>query len=101
MLIIGITQEPSTREYYLVFHHEIRPALDNIIDHYNDHFEYMQYSDFDEFKEIGSGGYRTVYTAKCRNPRHTQETVVLKRFKNFDQTQELFTSEVSFFLYTN
>jgi len=100
MLIIGITQEPSTREYYLVFHHEIRPALDNIIYHYSDCLEYMQYSDFDELKEIGSGGYRTVYTAKYRNPQwHTQETVVLKRFKNFDQTQELFTSEVSFFLY--
>ena len=100
MLIIGITQEPSTREYCLVFHHEIRPVLDNIIGRYNNRFRYMQYSDFDELKEIGSGGYRTVYTAKYEKYLE-EDTVVLKRFKNFDQTQELFISEVNFFLYTN
>ena len=50
---------------------------------------------------IGSGGYGTVvYTAKYK--KHSQvmnkeETVVLKRFKNFDQTPELFVSEVSIF----
>ena len=57
----------------------------------------MQYSDFDEVKEIGSGGYGTVYTAKYRNyseVRHMKETVVLKRFKSFDETPELFISEV-------
>jgi len=101
MSIIGITQEQSTQEYYLVFHHEIRPVLDNIIDYYNNDLDYMQYSDFHEFKEIGSGGYRTVYTAKYKKylEGHIPETVVIKRFKNFDQ--ELFISEVSFFLYTN
>ena len=60
----------------------------------------MQYSDFYELKEIGSGGYGTVYTAKYRNyseVRHInmKETVVLKRFKSFDETPELFISEVS------
>ena len=98
MLIIGITQEQSTQEYYLVAHHEIRLVLDNIIDYYNNYFRYMQYSDFDELKEIGSGGYRTVYTAKYRKylGRDIPETVVIKRFKNFDQIQELFISEVTF-----
>jgi len=56
----------------------------------------MQYDDFYKLKEIGSGGYRTVYTAKYK-----EDIVVLKRFKNFDQTKELFISEVSFLLYTN
>ena len=58
----------------------------------------MQYNDFYERKEIGSGGYGTVDTAKYRNyseVRHMPETVVLKRFKNFDETPELFISEVS------
>jgi len=57
----------------------------------------MQYNDFYEFKEIGSGGYGTVYTAKYRNYSEVldmQQTVVLKRFKNFNEMPELFISEV-------
>ena len=102
-MIIGITQEPSTLEYYLVFHQEIRSLLDNIIYQYEDYLWHMQYSDFDKLREIGSGGYRTVYTAKYKDylEEDLPETVVLKRFKNFDQTLELFISEVSFFLYIN
>ena len=58
----------------------------------------MQYSDFYELKEIGSGGYGTIYTAKLKEyseVRGMEETVVLKRFKSFDETPELFISEVS------
>ena len=104
-MIIGITQEPSTREYYLIFYHEIRPVLDKIIKYYDDIW-YIEYGDFDKLEEIGSGGYKTVYTAKYKNylVESIPETVVLERFKSFDQIQtlELFTSEVSiFFLYTN
>ena len=58
----------------------------------------MQYSDFDELKEIGSGGYGTVYTAKYRKYSEVyrmEETVVLKQFKSFDETPESFISEVS------
>ena len=58
----------------------------------------MQYSDFYELNEIGSGGYGTVYTAKYRNyfeVRQMQQIAVLKRFKSFDETPELFISEVS------
>ena len=56
----------------------------------------MQYSDIYEPKEIGSGGYGTVYTAKYKgeSERYIPQTIVLKRFKNFDQTPELFISEV-------
>jgi len=78
--------------YYLVFYHEIRPILDKVI-HFNGCVQYTQYADFYEIKEIGSGGYRTVYTAK-----HKQDsvTIVLTQFKNFDQIkmQELFINEV-------
>ena len=57
----------------------------------------MRYSDFYELNEIGSGGYRTVYTAKYKkySEYYISQTIVLKRFKNFDGTPELFISEVS------
>ena len=58
----------------------------------------MQYDDFYEIKEIGSGGYGTVYTAKYKNNRYlfgSPELVVLKKFKNIDNKIELFISEVS------
>ena len=99
MLIIGITQEPSTGKYYLVFHHEIRKVLDKIKERYR-YIQYMEYGDFDELKEIGSGGYRTVYTAKYKKylVERIPETVVLKCFKNSDQTSKLFISEVGIFV---
>ena len=59
---------------------------------------YMQYSDFEEIKEIGSGGYGSVYTAKYKEyseVEHMKKTVVLKRIKSFDETTELFISEVN------
>jgi len=59
----------------------------------------MQYSNFGEIKQIGVGGYGTVYTAKYKTCSEKDinipETVVLKRFKDFDQVPELFISEVS------
>ena len=58
----------------------------------------MQYADFYECKEIGTGGYGTVYTAKYRKyseMEDMQETIVLKRFKSFDEAPELFISEVN------
>ena len=65
----------------------------------NKRVKYIQYSDFYELEQIGSGGYGTVYTAKYKKyseAEYMQETVVLKRFniKNFD-VPELFISEVS------
>ena len=56
----------------------------------------MQYGDFDEIREIGSGGYGIVYTARYKKySERIPPTVVLKRFKSFDETPELFISEVS------
>ena len=95
--IIGITREPSTRQYYLVFYYDVYPILDTFIRN-NDNVKHMQYSDFDELNEIGVGGYGTVYTAKYKKyseVNNMQETVVLKRFKNFDEMPDVFISEVS------
>ena len=96
--IIGVAQELSTREYYLVFYYNVHSLLDRFIQH-NEDVKHMRYSDFYELKEIGSGGYGTVYTAKYRNYsevyRMEGETVVLKRIKSFDEMPELFISEVS------
>src|SRR6185503_6280241 len=95
--MVGITQEPSTREYYLVFYYDVQAILDRFIRN-NEDVNYMQYGDFDEIKEIGAGGYGTVYTAKYKKYSEVYnmpQTVVLKRFKSFDETPELFISEVS------
>ena len=62
---------------------------------------YMQYSDFEEIKEIGFGGYGSVYTAKYKKyseVEHMKETVVLKQIRSFDETPELFISEVRQYL---
>ena len=88
--IAGITQEPSSHEYYLVFYH-INVVLDKIIQ-INSREMYMSYTDFNEIKEIGSGCYATVYTAKYKN---AEELVVLRRFKNFEEMMDLFIFEVS------
>ena len=64
----------------------------------NKHVKYIQYSDFDELKEIGSGGYGSVYTARYKKYSEVknmdEETVVLKQIRSFDETSELFISEV-------
>ena len=99
--IVGITQELSTREYYLVFYHEMGPVLDKIIKCYGRIcMQYMEYGNFHELEEIGSSCYKTVYTAKYRNHslRNIPETVVLKCFKNFDQMPKLFISKVGIFV---
>ena len=91
--LLEITREPSTREYYLVFYYEIRQILDRFIQN-NEYVNHMQYSDFYEIRQIGVGGYGTVYTAEYKE-ENMQQTVVLKRLKSFDETPELFISEVS------
>ena len=58
----------------------------------------MQYDDFYEIEEIGSGGYGTVYTAKHKidtYPLKHHKRVALKKFKNIDKNAELFINEVS------
>ena len=94
--ILGITEEPSTREYYLVFYHDIHALIDRFIQKHR-HVDYMQYNDFYKLNEIGSGGYTTVYTAKYKYYLEDDmpQTVVLKLYKNFDETLGLFISEVS------
>ena len=80
----------------MVFYYDIHALLDRFIQH-NEDVKHMQYNDFYELKEIGAGGYGTVYTAKYKlysEVRYMEETVVLKRFKSFDGMSELFISEV-------
>ena len=78
-----------------MFYYDVHALLDRLIQ-INEDVEYIQYSDFYELKEIGSGGYGIVYTARYEGKlEHMEETVVLKRFNSFDETPELFISEVS------
>src|SRR5207244_9377131 len=95
--VIGITQKPSTRDYYLVLYKDIYGVLDSFMRISKD-VQFMPYTDFDEIEEIGSGRYGTVYSAKYKVYRYLmygQERVALKSFKNFDQAPELFISEVT------
>ena len=77
-----------------MFYHDIHAILDNFIE-LNEDVKYMQYGDFYKLNEIRSGGYKTVYTAEYRGEWYIPQTVVLKRFKSFDEMPELFISEVS------
>src|SRR5438128_5109017 len=86
--IIGFTQEPSTRDYYLVFYNDMNALLGRLVRIKNmrayGRVEFMQYDKFYEIEEIGSGGYGTVYTAKHKineYPICVQERVVLKKFR--------------------
>src|SRR6185312_15120839 len=98
--IIGITQEPSTREYYLVFYHETHIVLDRLL-HIRNDIEHMQFVDFDEIQEIGSSHHATVYVAKYKNHRSYTDIpeFALKCFKSFDQTLELLIAEVGSLCY--
>ena len=97
--VIGITYQPTIREYYLVFYHDIHAIVDKFIQN-NNYVKYVQYSDFGEIKQIGVGGYGTVYTAKYngKSEKHINmpNTVVLKHFKSSDK---LFVNEVCNLLY--
>ena len=79
-----------------MFYHDVHTILDRFVQT-DESVKCMQYADFDEIKEIGSGGYGTVYTAKYKKylEENIAETVVLKCFKHFDWMPELFISEVS------
>ena len=104
-----MTREPSIRGYCLVFCYDVHTMLDRFIRN-SELVEYMQYTDFDQIKEIGFGGYGTVYTAKYKkylelrgmdetgismDETGMDKTVVLKQFLSFDETPELFISEVN------
>jgi len=78
-----------------VLYRDIHALLDRFI-RTNKDVKYLQFTHFSEIKEIGSGGYGTVYIAKYTNSLSLEtHTRVLKRFKNFDEMSELFISEVS------
>ena len=80
-----------------MFYYDVHSLLDRFIRR-NNYVEYLLYNDFYELKEIGSGGYGSVYTAKYRKyseVKDMEETVVFKRIRNFDKMPELLISEVS------
>ena len=77
-----------------MFYHDIHALLGRTIQ-INKRVEYIEYDEFDGIKEIAAGGYGTVSTARYSAKKRTPETVVLKRFKRFHETPELFISEVS------
>ena len=101
--IIGITKEPLTEDCYLVFHYDMQSVLDHIVHIINSvlwcDFSWINYNELDEIKKIGSGGYGTVYTAKCKDSLIPQlkggsNQVVLRCANNINSL----ISEVNIFL---
>ena len=100
---MGITQKGT--DYYLVFYSDSHSALRRFVEVIelspDIDIRFISYDKFDEIKEIGSGGYGTVYTTTCKDLNHLLKQdgcVALKRFKNLDRRPELFVSEVIFFV---
>ena len=94
---MGITQQPFTQDYYLVFYNDINTILDGFLQ-IHEGVKFMQYDNFYEIEKIGAGGYGTVYKARHKineYPIMENEYVVLKQFHGFEQKPELFISEVS------
>src|SRR5690349_962710 len=89
--VVGITQAISTGDYFLVFYRDVLEIVERyVFMHHGKNVKLIPYTDFNEIKEIGSGGYGTVYTAWCES---LEERVVIKRFKNFESMPEVFISE--------
>jgi hypothetical protein len=69
LLFYGISQNPDTNDYILVFNWiSGNEKIDNFIQkiqlgYSNTLFEWIPYCQFDEIKEIGKGGFSTVYSA--------------------------------------
>jgi len=99
--IIGITQEPLTDDYYLVFYNDIHSVLDVTMQMAESAFghglSWLDLNDFEKIEEIQSH-CKTVYIAKCKNPAKLQSTsnVVLKQFSNSDQMFKMLIFEVIF-----
>jgi len=91
--IFGIAQEPSTQDYYLVFYDNVCQVLDKLMQVISSQHElkFMEFADFNEIEEVGSGAYGTVYTVNCNS---LKKQVALKSFKNSNEIPELFISEV-------
>src|SRR6185369_11570244 len=86
--IIGVTQEPTTEDYWLVFYSDVRVILEGILQA-NWLVDEIPYDKFENIEKIGSGGCGTVHRAQLGGG-----FVVLKEFKQFSETSELFISEV-------
>jgi len=76
-----------------VFYYDVHA----ILMHIGDVIKHIPYTNLDKIRKIGFGGYGTVYRARYTNSASGRDmdipkNVVLKRFKHFKQTPELFIS---------
>jgi len=94
--IIGITQR-ALGDYYLIFYYKIHSLFNKFIQiiKFSDFgIKFIPFDNFDNIREIGSGGYGTIYITKYKhlsNPSQL-ENVALKRYKRYYQSFELFVS---------
>ncbi|POG65484.1 kinase-like domain-containing protein, partial [Rhizophagus irregularis DAOM 181602=DAOM 197198] len=100
LVLYGISQNPNTNDYILVQNNFINLVNclsgNEIIDDFiqemqfkiNDHddivFEWIPYNQFDNIKEIGKGGFATVYSAKWKDGllEYDEDNKIYKRDPN-------------------
>ncbi|CAB5370435.1 unnamed protein product [Rhizophagus irregularis] len=125
LVLYGISQNPNTNDYILVQNNFINLVNclsgNEIIDDFiqemqfkiNDHndivFEWIPYNQFNNIKEIGKGGFATVYSAKWKDglleydennkiyKRDTNKIIALKCLHNSQNINNKFLNEIENF----
>ncbi|GBC05106.1 hypothetical protein RclHR1_06030006 [Rhizophagus clarus] len=112
--VYGISQDPNTNNYILVFASTGNEIIDNFIQEMqlkiNDYddivFEWVPYNQFNNIKEIGKGGFSTVYSANWKDgpleydankklyKRNSNKVVALKCLYNSQDINNTFLHEV-------
>ncbi|GBB87752.1 hypothetical protein RclHR1_14240001 [Rhizophagus clarus] len=107
----GISQDPNTKDYILVYkigynceNCEMKLNIDYNAKSYQLLFEWIPYDQFDDIKEIGQGGFSTVYSAiwkdgfsyfqRYRSTRIQDTRVALKCLHNSQNCLDEFIIEV-------
>jgi D-alanyl-lipoteichoic acid acyltransferase DltB (MBOAT superfamily) len=119
LVLYGISQNPDTNDYILVQNNFIWASGNEKIDdfirkiklEFNNgiFFEWIPYFQFDEVKEIGKGGFSTVYSAIWKDgpllnneynnhhKRNSNKEVTLKCLHNSKDPAEFVINEVKYF----
>src|SRR6185312_15878455 len=94
--IIGVTHNPQTCSYYLVFYRDLKSSLDEFmsLSSYYDELRDIPFDTITDIEEVGFGEDAVIYTANYNN-NDSPKRVALKWFEDSDKTITSFIAEVS------